>query len=356
MTPPQAAGPPRTILSVGVGVCAACAACGAFTASACLPPQAVLREQDVVADVYRFTIRADAQTRLDAPPGAEAPVVPDFPFAYDGTLHVQWARTFRDGSLGRLVRLDDLRDPATGAPAPARGAWVELRAFDSGQILSVGPLAAWSGTDGHLEALDVLWPTLSPRLPALEVGETSRDEVSFPTSVRGGARVQTRMSLDWTLEEQAQRIGTYAVRGTAHASAGSVTADAILRGSAQVDAAAARLLRHDTTWERTVVTRWPTGATVSQSQRIALDLRWTGTVPSTPILREADLSRGDDPVADAAPLRLADGSAAPDASVDARKQLPYLLLPDTLPEDVLEGLRHALVGPATLPANPQSHP
>ncbi len=318
--------------------------------AACLPPTAVSRRDEVPADAYSLSVQADVTTS-GLP--ADAPPVAPFTYALRADVRVQWARTFRDGSIGRLVQFDAAeatvaRDGGAPVPVPALivGAWVELRTFDTGEVLSVGPIAPWAGTRGHLEALDVIWPTLSriPELASSAPGAAARRVGAMPMVLSGGPRVRTTSTTDWTLEQ----AGVYRNEGYAHTSGGPI--DAVAESSARVvvDIAAARLVEHDLTVDRVVRSRWPTGGTVEQAQRIVLSLRWTGARPAIPLAVPADLARGDDPIADAAPLRRADGREAPPDALDVRAALPFLLLPDDLPEETLEALRQSLVGPATL--------
>ncbi len=329
----------------------------ALPLAACLPKHAVSRHDELQADAYALEARVDVQT--EGLPAEQS--VPPFQMVWSGTAQVQWARSFRDGSIGRLVALEVVqarivRDGATvSVPSALDGAWLELRAFDDGQVLSVEQLAPWVGTQGHVETLDVLWPVLSPvlspRIPELSVGQAAHDEVSYPTRIEGGPRLQTRMSLDWTLRDVRAGVGDYTVSGSARASSPTVDSTASLEGALRVDGRSARLLRHASSWTRTVDTRWPSGARVSQRQSLSLTLEWIGSSPAVPLEGGVDLVRGDDPVADATSLRRADGRAPPPLVGPLIASLPFLLLPDDLPDDRLTEVRRVLLGPATLPSS-----
>lgn len=324
---------------------------GALATAGCLPKSAVSRRDEVSADAYTLSVQADVTT-TGLPDSV--PSVPRFTYALRADLRVQWARSFRDGSIGRLVQFDAAEATVArdGAPAsvaaPLVGAWLELRTFDTGEVLSVGPLAPWAGTGGHLDALDVIWPALSPRIPELREGSTERHVGTVPTALTGGPRVRTTYTLDWTQDPAREGAATYRSTGDARAKGDTVDVTAAVRGRVVVDTGAARLLEHDLNVDRVVRTRWPTGTAVEQSQRITVSLRWAGARPAVPLAVPADLARGDDPIADASPLRRADGRQPPPDVLDTRAALPFLLLPDDLPEETLEGIRQSLVGSATL--------
>lgn len=105
-------------------------------ALACLPKYAVSGREQFPADqhVLELTLsRAETTT-------------------YTGSVWVQYTRTFRDGSLARLVVVQ--------LPGLVDGAWVELRSFNDGRILDLANVSAWP-TQG-VPFLDDVWHAVNP--------------------------------------------------------------------------------------------------------------------------------------------------------------------------------------------------
>lgn len=301
----------------------------------CLPQGALGRGDALEADRYRFHVSIETTTAgLDVPP---------FVWHVEGTLLSSFSRGFRDGSLGRLVRFEDVQARVersgirTDVPRPGLdGAWLELRAFPAGQILTVGPLAPWTGRDGHLELLDFLWPALSPSAPALRVGASAPAEASWPIAVAGLPPARARTSTRWTLLDRTGGAGHLSYTGELTISGGPMTARGEVSGEVHIDGGAARVVSHALRWRRVVRTVWPGERVVSQSQSIVVDLRLEGTAPAPAI---DNPPQPDDPAADARPLRLADGREPSPAPLDPSAVLPFLLLPDDATPGEWDGLR-----------------
>lgn len=291
----------------------------------CLPQGAVGTHTELQADVFSFRATISATTRgaIDVPP---------FAWTVEGRLLSSHARAFRDGSLGRLLRWEDVhaRVERSGAPAVETaagldGAWMELRAFPRGTVLKVEPLAPWTGTAGHAELLDALWTAVTPDIPALRVGQHAEHATSWPVWAHGAPQPFLRFTPTWTLQARERAEGTWTYEGPLAADVPRVRIAGTARGRVRLDVDAPRVLEHAFTQDRTQTTVW--GPRVEVVQELHLDgaVTWTGTAPA-PV--SADVLVQDDPVAEAAPLRLPDGRVlARDARV-APEALPFLLLPD----------------------------
>ncbi|MES2643532.1 MAG: hypothetical protein V4850_28870 [Myxococcota bacterium] len=306
----------------------------------CLPKESLSRRDELEADVYALVLDMDVRTE-----GVE---LPPFRWHVEGTVTWSYARTFRDGSMGHLVRLVDTSATVArgeGAPvpvrAPADGAHVELRAFPDGQLLAVTGASAWTGGGDHLEALDVLWPVLSPHLPGSRAEAAAPFLTSWPTWVEGGPKLRTRLEGSW----ESLGKGKWRYAGPLAGHDGYVSLTGTASGEVGLGEGDTRLLTHTFDWSRTVTTTWAGGRTVKQDQHIRGALRHTGRAPAPPL----DLPQtANDVAADARALHLRDGRVVEDRPVDLPSTLPFLLLPDDLPPEEAARLRAAVTGTGSM--------
>jgi hypothetical protein len=209
-------------------------------------------------------------------------------------------------------------DPSLGRRAPWDGAWLELRQFEDGAVLAVTPLPRGLG----LEVLDLVWATLSPRLPALVDGR-GHDITSVPAQVddppdpadeaagiRAPARgpsMRTVLDLDWSA---ADAPATFRWTGTLRAGAGprneSVTSDGTFSGEVRFAPDGSRVLSARSAATRTV--RVATGA-VPRRQRQIWSIR-VDHLGTTEAPRFAQAPGVVDAGSDARPLARADGTTA----------------------------------------------
>lgn len=316
-------------------------AIGIALAAGCLPRGAIGTRESLEADVYALRVSVEVVTTGDV-------ALEPFTWTIEGRLLSSHARTFRDGSLGRLVRWEGMTGrverpgaPPKDVPVALDGAWMEMRAFPSGKVLSVEPLAPWAGTGGHAEVLDAIWPALSPEIPALRVGESADHATSWPTWVRGGPRVHTRMAARWQLLDRQGPVGTWTYAGDFAGEGGYVRATGRAEGQVELDASAPRLLAHRFVWTRTVETTWAQGARVAQAQRLEGELRHAGTAPAPAPEMALHV---DDPASEAQPLTLPDGAVLPRAAAAPPGALPFLFVPDDLPDSQAVGKELAAPG------------
>lgn len=285
----------------------------------CLPKGALSRRDEVEAALYALALDVDVTTE-------GAPIAP-FRWHVEGTVAWSYARTYRDGSMGHLVRFSDMRarvergEARVDVPVAFEDALIELRSFPDGEVLLVTGTSPYVGVDGHLELLDALWPGLSPHLPG-SAEEAAKHTTSWPAWVTGGPRVRNRLVAAWDRGRD-----TWSYDGALSAEGGYVSGSGTARGEIRLGDGDLRLAEHTFAWERATVTRWPTGSTITQTQKVTGRLAHTGAAPSPAL----DLPVGDaDPVRDALPLRLVDGRTVRDAPVDLARTAPFLLVPDDL--------------------------
>jgi hypothetical protein len=307
----------------------------------CLPKGALGRRDDVEADTYALAL--DVEVHTDGPV-----TIAPFHWMLAGTIAESYTRTFRDGSLGHLVRFEGMtgtveRPGAAPVPVPVAldGAFVELRAFPDGEVLKVSGVSRWVGEKGHVEALDLLWPVMCPHLPGSAREAADTFGTGWPAwASSAGLAVRSHLASRWSYAKEAgashwrytgDLLGTGGyVRGAGHA-----------EGDVILGTGAARLAAHHFDWTRTVDTDWSTGAHVTQTWHATGRVEHRGTA-AAPLL-DASLA-GDDLGADALPVRLRDGRVVEDPPVDLGATLPFLLLPDDLPEVDRAQVRATLVG------------
>ncbi|MFN7144693.1 MAG: hypothetical protein ACK4YP_13035 [Myxococcota bacterium] len=310
---------------------------GLVVLAGCLPRHAILRRDEVEAHTYAMDVAMDVTTDgLDVPP---------FTWRVAGNVATSYARTFRDGSMGHLVRFSGLRGEVTrdgetvAVPVPFAEATIEVRAFPDGEILTVTGGAAWTGENGHFEMLDAVWPALSPHLPGSK-DEAAQFATSWPAWVPGGARVRNRLEAAWTPPSSAG--GTWSYRGTLSGKGGNVELEGTGTGEVSLMKGDQRIVSRSTfDWDRTTHTRWGAGVSVRQAFAIRGELAHVGTEPAPPLDMPVT---SDDRAADALPLRLRDGRVVQDAASAPTPALPFVLAPGDLGDDARAALRARIDG------------
>ncbi len=279
----------------------------------CLPPGALSRQDDLAALRYHVDVGLSA---------AEGFGLPAWSWTARGEAVLGWSRTFRDGTVGHAVRFEGMVDDA-GAPV-WNDAVVELRSFPSGEIVAIEGLAPWTGTAGHLELADLLWPAFSPRVPDAPRGEAVTGTAAWPVLFPTGPGPRLRMEGSWTLRDPEVVWG-----GALSGESARVRVDGRVDGrytrtdgrvtAAQVDSA------------RTVTTQWAAGAQQVQAVATSVSLTLLGEVPAPPLAPRTAAPADVDP--DALPLTFADGRAVV-AGPPRDTHLPFLAVSERTAERI----------------------
>lgn len=293
----------------------------------CLPRYAISRQDELPSDRYVLSATFDVQTSGPAE-------VPAFSWQVSGALRSGYSRSFRDGSVGRVVDFPTLSAaPSELAPALPTAAFVELRAFPDSVVLSVDGLDAYAGRAGAAESFDLLWPMLAPGIPTLRPGAPSTAERSFVLALDGYPPVRFRDSLTWNIEQRDGDRAHLHYQGT-QTIEGLVSGTGTIEGWLVIGWRDHQIYSHRVVVDRSLQARWPAGV-LTQVQRISIELTNDGEMAPLPLdIRYA----ADNPLADAEPLRLVDGRTTSDRLASQPGSLPFFLVPLSLAPSLYDRL------------------
>ncbi len=178
----------------------------AMASAGCLHPRATAPTTAPLA--FEFACETVIESELhDASGEPLTPLVlPRAELGWTGRIAQSPSRRFRDGSQGDLVRFGEvlLERRADGETTVERsavsGLGVELRTFESREILAISQLDPIVGEPLWADLMMALWPALSPRVPELEPGDTRRQRTGLPFMLDSGMGAPLAMDLSWSLE------------------------------------------------------------------------------------------------------------------------------------------------------------
>jgi hypothetical protein len=154
---------------------------------------------------YEFEISNGIETQLLEPDGTSlpAPYLQPAELSWSGTLEQSVSRRFRDGSQGDRVRFIEVsRRSGAAPPQPSElsGKSVELRSFNSREILSISLLDRLVGEPRQADLSLALWPALSPQVPEIEPGERVEQRSNLPFMLDSGMGMPISLDLTWSVE------------------------------------------------------------------------------------------------------------------------------------------------------------
>lgn len=285
-----------------------------FLLFGCLPPDALSRQTELPSQRYELQATMGVQTHN--------PELAAFAWQLKGLVDVGYARTYRDHSIGSLVQFSEASSRVDGVEVESglKDLRIELRSFDRGEVLALVGADAGVGQKKHLEALDVLWPALVPKVEV--AGKKLQLLTSWPVTenwrlgrtqmVANGSLLTTRHQTNLSWE------------GQLHQEDAIVSREGTVKVEAVVDRDEARTLSAHWVVERRVEPHWRNGP--QQVQHLELTLKLLGPAPPLPIVPPA---AQDSRYADALPLVLSDGTALQHPEVHIEEALPFLVFPDT---------------------------
>ena len=124
------------------------------------------------------------------------------PWHLRGRVETAPARSFRDGSESVLVRLVDFEEAPSGEGPWVRagldGRSVEMRRFDTGEILDLAGLHHITGAPRHGDVIDLLYVALSPSPPRIGNGEKALRRSAWPFLLRKNVGWRQALVATWT--------------------------------------------------------------------------------------------------------------------------------------------------------------
>ncbi|HJN73621.1 MAG TPA: hypothetical protein QGF58_06770 [Myxococcota bacterium] len=204
-----------------------------------------------------------------------------------GHLLLVTTRAFRDGSEGDMLRFESLEHaPSAEGPwvrSELSGMSVELRVFDTGEILAVRDAEHLAGAPRHGEVFDVLLPALSPVVPAVRPGDESWRRTSWPFEVgyqRGWRNNLTALWKNEGIEDvelgrsaHLSYAGQLEGEGSDARMEAEVTIGGEVAGEVWMRTSDARLVRHELDWTRTVHASYSSGVELEQAQHFVVSAR-----------------------------------------------------------------------------------
>ncbi len=164
------------------------------------PPSAPI---EVPSHRYSVSMTADFSFSGEGLPPALAATEP-WQERWALLVRSQPGRRYRDDSVGEVLVFEQaevgLEPSGALAPHALEGHAVTLRRFPSGEILAVEDAAHVVGGDRQLEVLDLLLPTLSPKVPVLRRGETVTWNTRWPLDLGPFGKLTGMLRLSWTLD------------------------------------------------------------------------------------------------------------------------------------------------------------
>jgi len=176
-------------------------------------------------------------------------------------------RRFRDGSVGHLLRFEDVNLLVDSTPQPIEleGRSVEIRTFLNGEILDIAWMDKVSGHGRYLDVFGVVFSALSPAPPSLKVAERSNRRIIWPFRVGKQLRWDNAVQAVWTNEGRVQTddghsawkikySGPWSVTGGTRFQTPEIqyTARGAGEGTILMDVRERELLRHQFEWSRDV--------------------------------------------------------------------------------------------------------
>lgn len=152
---------------------------------------------------------------------------------------------------------------------PLAGRVVDLRHFESGEILALDWLEHAAGSAGGVDVISPIFPLVSPKVPLLRRGEQGRMITAWPVEVGPDRKVTERIRTVWT-HLGTQRVGgraTHAFRyegdwettgeDAGHTPVVGVEGRGRATGALWLDVSDLSVMAHEFDWERRLVLDYP---------------------------------------------------------------------------------------------------
>ncbi len=169
---------------------------------ATLPLQGGRTVPEPVVQTFDLTLAADFETR--GADGLELELAPQS-LQLEGRVSIAPSVSYRDGSLGRVLRFEELVDGSTGEPHGLEGRAIELRGFESGEVLTIHGMEHLAGPGRHGDVLDVIVPLFSPKVPELQRRDRVVTSTSYPVTIGDTRSHRVSLVTAWTPGTETRR-------------------------------------------------------------------------------------------------------------------------------------------------------
>ncbi|MED5370309.1 MAG: AgmX/PglI C-terminal domain-containing protein [Myxococcota bacterium] len=255
------------------------------------------------APVWTFEVQGSFTTtgeRDGEPLEALAPYA-QMESALRGSVARYRVRRFSDDSIGWVLRFG----PVEQADSP-EGPWtrselsgksLELRGFETGEILQLRNAAHISGPGRHGETLDALFFAISPVVPDLEAGASGWRRQTWPFEVARQRNLHTNLQAEWTgLERNFEHAtlsyqGKLDGRGMDTPVGARMSVGGTASGEVSVNVADATVLRHQVDWERELRLDYDSGAWIEQIQHLTVQVHESEPAPGQALPVDTELYR-----------------------------------------------------------------
>ena len=162
---------------------------------------------------YRIHIQGDFENVL-LPEETDTVIV-------DLQLSVRSSERFSDDSVAYSVLVDqsEITWGTKTIESHLHGKWVQMRAFEYGELLSIAHMDDWSEEDEYIASFDVLWFMLFPNPPNIDKKESRPSLSRYPVLFSPLQKSRAVINGQWTLhslkrEAELGYEGKYDLRGT----------------------------------------------------------------------------------------------------------------------------------------------
>jgi len=128
---------------------------------------------------------------------------------------------FKDDSVSYRLMVSDGKATKNGESLPftLTGKWVEIRAFEFGELLSIMHMDEWVEENVYIDSFDILWFVLYPNPPNIEKGEKRTSLSRYPLQYAESQKSRAVLQNTWELIEVGSQVqleyeGNIDIRGT----------------------------------------------------------------------------------------------------------------------------------------------
>jgi len=128
---------------------------------------------------------------------------------------------FKDDSVSYRLMVSDGKATKNGESLPfaLREKWVELRAFEFGELLSIMHMEEWVEENPYIDAFDILWFVFYPNPPNIEKKEKRMSLSRYPLQYAESQKSRAVLQNTWELvgvdaQVRLQYEGNIDIRGT----------------------------------------------------------------------------------------------------------------------------------------------